>query len=138
MFKIFKTKQTLELEAGGKLEKLEIAYHSYGDKSKPVVWVCQALTGNSDVFDWWNGLFGKGYYFNQDEYFIICANFLNSYMFVQTGIVVSRSINLKVMFVYLETLLVEGSLASRDMIFPVSLKSPPATVAVWPMVPPLT
>ena len=64
MFKVFKTNQTLELEACGKLENLEIAYHSYGDMNKPVIWVCQALTGNSDVFDWWKGLFGEGFYFN--------------------------------------------------------------------------
>ncbi len=78
MFKVFKTNQTLELEAGGKLEKLEIAYHSYGDMNKPVIWVCQALTGNSDVFDWWNGLFGEGFYFNPEEYYVICANVVGS------------------------------------------------------------
>ncbi|NOZ45807.1 MAG: homoserine O-acetyltransferase [Chlorobi bacterium] len=78
MFKILKTNQTLNLEAGGKLENLEIAYHTYGDIKKPVVWVCQALTGNSDVFDWWNGLFGEEFYFNPNEYFIICANVVGS------------------------------------------------------------
>lgn len=78
MFKVYKTNQTLNLEAGEKLEKLEIAYHSYGDINKPVIWVCQALTGNSDVFDWWKGLFGKGYYFNPGEYHVICANVIGS------------------------------------------------------------
>jgi homoserine O-acetyltransferase/O-succinyltransferase len=40
--------------------------------------VCHALTANSDVTNWWNGIFGKGDYFDKDEYFIVCANILGS------------------------------------------------------------
>jgi len=43
-----------------------------------VVWVCHALTANSDVFDWWKGLFGDKDHFNPDEHFIVCANILGS------------------------------------------------------------
>ena len=43
-----------------------------------MIWVCHALTANSDVSDWWSGLFGAGNYFDKEEYFVICANVLGS------------------------------------------------------------
>jgi len=73
--------QTFKLESGKKLEGLEIGFHTYGKLNKDrdnVVWVCHALTANSDVFDWWKGLFGANDYFNPEEYFIVCANILGS------------------------------------------------------------
>ena len=77
----FQLKKVFQLESGKKLADLEIAYHTYGklnkDKSN-VVWVCHALTANSDVLDWWAGLFGKNDLFNPNDYFIICANILGS------------------------------------------------------------
>jgi homoserine O-acetyltransferase len=68
----------LQLERGDTLPQPTIAYHTYGDPSKPVVWVCHALTANSDVFDWWNGLFGPDDLFNPRDYYIVCANILGS------------------------------------------------------------
>ncbi len=69
------------LESGLSLPNLEIAYHTYGtlnnDKSN-VIWVAHALTANSDVFDWWQGLFGENDLFNPKDYFIVCANNLGS------------------------------------------------------------
>ncbi|MBI1836676.1 MAG: homoserine O-acetyltransferase [Flavobacteriia bacterium] len=63
------------------IHSVSVTYHSYGNyipgKTK-VVWVCHALTGNSDVFDWWPGLFGTNGLFNPNEYFIICANVIGS------------------------------------------------------------
>ena len=50
---------TFELESGQKLQGLEIGFNTYGSLNKNrdnVVWVCHALTANSDVFDWWKGL----------------------------------------------------------------------------------
>ncbi|MBK0379482.1 homoserine O-acetyltransferase family protein [Mucilaginibacter segetis] len=70
-----------ELESGNKLPGLQIGYTTYGTLNKDkdnVVWVCHALTANSDVFEWWKGLFGPEDHFNPDEYFIICANVLGS------------------------------------------------------------
>lgn len=77
----FKYKEAFKLESGKKLPGLDIGFHTYGKLNKErdnVVWVCHALTANSDVFDWWKGLFGVGNYFNPDEYFIVCANILGS------------------------------------------------------------
>jgi len=78
---VFKHKQGFELESGKKLRGLEIGYNTYGKlnaNKDNVVWVCHALTANSDVFDWWKGLFGDNDYFNPDEHFIVCANILGS------------------------------------------------------------
>lgn len=69
------------LESGEIIPELTIAYHTFGTSSKKrdnVVWVFHALTANSDVTDWWKGLFGKNCLFNPQEYFIICANTLGS------------------------------------------------------------
>ncbi|TWR31248.1 homoserine O-acetyltransferase [Mucilaginibacter pallidiroseus] len=70
-----------ELESGAVLHGLEIAYNTYGSLNKSrdnVVWVCHALTANSDVLDWWKGFFGENDHFNPDEHFIVCANVLGS------------------------------------------------------------
>lgn len=79
--KILKTKRSFPLESGESLPELEIAYDTYGKFSpeKKVIWACHALTANSDVFDWWKGLFGDGCLFNPDDYFIVCANFIGSH-----------------------------------------------------------
>lgn len=74
--------KTFKLESGKRIRNLQLAYHTYGklnpDKSN-VVWVCHALTANSDVFDWWPGLFGKEDLFNPKDHFIICANIIGSH-----------------------------------------------------------
>lgn len=68
------------LESGQELNGLQIVYHTFGEREKAskIVWVCHALTANSDVSDWWSGLFGSGQYFAQDDYFVVCANILAS------------------------------------------------------------
>ncbi len=68
----------LPLERGGFLSEPTITYHTYGNPANPVVWVCHALTANSDVFDWWAGLFGPLDRFNPEDYYIVCANVLGS------------------------------------------------------------
>jgi homoserine O-acetyltransferase len=71
----------LPLEKGGLLRNVGMAFHTYGryiPGKTPVVWVCHALTANSDVFDWWKGLFGTNDLFNPSDYFIICSNNLGS------------------------------------------------------------
>lgn len=78
----YNTHQAFKLESGEIIENLQIAYHTFGtfDPSKNnVVWVTHALTANSDVFDWWNGVFGENDLFNPSEHFIVCANILGSH-----------------------------------------------------------
>ncbi len=73
--------QPFLLECGKTLPQLQITYHTYGTyhpEKSHVIWVCHALTANADVFDWWKGLFGPGFLFNPDDYFIVCANILGS------------------------------------------------------------
>ena len=69
------------LETGAILPSLTISYHTYGllnqDKSN-VIWICHALTANSDVADWWKGMIGPGLLFDTDKHFIVCANILAS------------------------------------------------------------
>jgi len=74
-------KKTFRLENGKRLKDLQIAYHTYGrlnTRKDNVIWVCHALTANSDVFDWWPGLFGEKDLFNPQEHFIVCANIIGS------------------------------------------------------------
>jgi homoserine O-acetyltransferase len=78
---ISKYKKPVKLESGKQLRDLQIGFNTYGKLNKTrdnVVWVCHALTANSDVFDWWNGLFGENNYFNPKDHFIVCANILGS------------------------------------------------------------
>ncbi len=79
---IYKHKTPFKLECGKKIDDLQIVYHTYGTlnaKKDNVIWVCHALTANSDVFDWWKGLFGENCLFNPEEHLIICANVLGSH-----------------------------------------------------------
>ena len=74
-------KKEFVLENGETIENLSIGFHTYGklnSQKDNVVWVCHALTANSDVFDWWHGLFGSGKQFNPDEHFVVCVNSLGS------------------------------------------------------------
>lgn len=80
-FNTYTHKKAFKLENGKKLAKLEIGYHTFGklnDRKDNVIWVCHALTANSNVFDWWKGLFGENDLFNPNDHFIICANVVGS------------------------------------------------------------
>jgi homoserine O-acetyltransferase len=73
----FHYSQTFPLESGSTLPGLQLKYSTLGrlneDRSN-VIWVCHALTGNSDFTDWWAGLFSDDSPFDPAKYFIICAN----------------------------------------------------------------
>lgn len=71
----------LELEGGGQLPEVTIAYHTYGTLNATgdnVLWVCHALTANSDVADWWPNTVVEGGLLDPSKYFIVCANKLGS------------------------------------------------------------
>lgn len=80
MLQTFTSEDPFLLESGKTLPKLEIAYHMYGDLSrpKPLVWVFHALTGNSDPTDWWGGIIGPGKRIDPGKHSIVCANVLGS------------------------------------------------------------
>ena len=76
-----KYNQPFTTEAGAVLPALEIVYHTWGQLNNDcnnVIWVCHALTANSDVESWWPGMLGKGLLFDPEKYFIVCANVLGS------------------------------------------------------------
>lgn len=68
----------LELECGATLPELDIAYNIYGSGSD-VIWVCHALTANSDVADWWPHTVEPGRFLDPKKYRIVCANILGSH-----------------------------------------------------------
>lgn len=73
--------QPFTLENGQVLPDLTIAYHTYGtlnDRKDNVIWVCHALTANSDAQDWWPGMIGQGSVLDSARYFIVCANIIGS------------------------------------------------------------
>ncbi|HEY4208105.1 MAG TPA: homoserine O-acetyltransferase [Puia sp.] len=73
--------QPFELESGESLPGITIAYNTYGVLNKDgsnVVWICHALTANSDAASWWPGVVGPLGPITPDKYFIVCANILGS------------------------------------------------------------
>jgi homoserine O-acetyltransferase/O-succinyltransferase len=76
---IFHFQDDFKLEAGGILHGFQLKYTTLGQLNAAkdnVIWVCHALTGNSDVTTWWDGFFSDGSPFDPRDYFIICANTL--------------------------------------------------------------
>ena len=80
--KVWHYAHPFELECGETLSELDIAYHTYGKMNSAkdnVVWICHALSANSDVADWWSGLVGEGKLFDPETHFIVCANMIGSH-----------------------------------------------------------
>lgn len=72
----------LRLECGEELTEFDIAYNTYGSMnadSSNVIWVCHALTANSDVAEWWPNTVEPGRFLDPQKYFIICANIIGSH-----------------------------------------------------------
>ena len=82
MSKIYRYPHPFVTEGGYCFPSLDIAYDTYGtmnvDKSN-VIWVCHALTANSDVADWWPHTVEEGCFLDPTKYFTVCANFLGSH-----------------------------------------------------------
>jgi homoserine O-acetyltransferase len=73
--------QPFPLENGQILPDIRIGYHTYGNLNAAgdnVVWICHALTANSDVIRWWPGMVGDRRYVDPEKHFIVCANILGS------------------------------------------------------------
>ena len=79
---IYRHNQPFELERGGILPELTIAFSTYGKLNAAhdnVIWVCHALTADSDVASWWPHPVEAGKFLDPAEHFIICANILGSH-----------------------------------------------------------
>ncbi len=69
------------LESGETLPSITLAYHTYGtlnSAANNAVWICHALTANSEVSDWWPGMVGTGKPFDPTKHFIVSANIIGS------------------------------------------------------------
>ena len=81
--------RAFQLEGGGSLPEVEIAYETWGeldpDRTNAVL-VCHALTGDSHAAGrngpahptpgWWDALIGPGRCLDTDRYFVVCPNVL--------------------------------------------------------------
>lgn len=82
MLQFYQYNGSFKLECGSTINGLTIAYHTYGSLSADrsnVIWVCHALTANSDVADWWPHTVEHGKFLDPEKYFIVCANVLGSH-----------------------------------------------------------
>ena len=68
----------IPLEAGGILKDARIVYHTSGVRKGKVIWICHALTANSDPEDWWPQMVGPGKPLDTEKNFIVCVNKLGS------------------------------------------------------------
>ena len=82
MMRIYHSDKPFKLESGDVLPGLDIAYHTFGELNERrdnAVWVCHALTANSDVADWWPHTVEHGCFLDPDKWFVVCANILGSH-----------------------------------------------------------
>jgi homoserine O-acetyltransferase len=86
--RLFTAEDPLQLEQGGTLGPVDVAYETYGRLSESAdnaVFVCHALTGDAHAAGWhegdarpgwWDNLIGPGKPLDTDRFFVICANLI--------------------------------------------------------------
>ena len=82
MAQVYHHGEAITLESGAVLAEVDITYDTFGTLNEAkdnVIWVCHALTANSDVGDWWPHTVEEGRFLDPTRYFIVCANFLGSH-----------------------------------------------------------
>lgn len=75
------TTDNFTFESGDSIPSLQVVYHTSPREYKSgdrVVWLCHALTANSDPEDWWPEMVGKGCCIDPDKDFVVCVNILGS------------------------------------------------------------
>jgi homoserine O-acetyltransferase len=81
--------QPLELELGGHLAGVTVAYETYGELNAArdnAILICHAISGDSHVArhneqddpGWWDTVVGPGKSIDTDRFFVICPNLLGS------------------------------------------------------------
>lgn len=78
---LFESNTSFQLESGEQLESLQVSFTTYGTfnpAKNNVVWICHALTANSEADQWWPNIVGENGYFNPKDHFIVCANVIGS------------------------------------------------------------
>ena len=73
--------EKFELECGEVLPASQIEYTTYGTLSPEkdnVIWVCHALTADSNVAEWWPHTVEEGRFLDPSKWFVVCANILGS------------------------------------------------------------
>ena len=59
------------------IKNAKITYHTAGklnsDKDN-VIWICHALTANSNPGEWWKSFFDDNNWLSLDDYFVVCVN----------------------------------------------------------------
>ncbi|MEZ5123255.1 MAG: homoserine O-acetyltransferase [Solirubrobacterales bacterium] len=85
---LFDEDDPLVLESGARLERVEVAYETYGRLNPArtnAVFVCHALTGDANAAGhhgngarpgWWDNIIGPGRPLDTERLFVICANVL--------------------------------------------------------------
>lgn len=79
----------LELELGGVLPRLEIAYECWGRLSRRkdnAILICPAFSGHSHAQShegdlspgWWEGMIGPGRAYDTDRYFVLCTSLIGA------------------------------------------------------------
>ena len=69
---------TLPLEVGGTLEDARLVFHTSEKRGGRVIWICHALTANSNPEDWWPEMVGAGKTIDPEKDFVVCVNMLGS------------------------------------------------------------
>lgn len=71
-------RRTLALEAGGMLNGASLVFHTSAVRRGRVIWICHALTANSNPEDWWPEMVGPGRTIDPERDFVVCVNMLGS------------------------------------------------------------
>lgn len=72
-----KTLSEFTLESGKLLNQVPVAYKTWGKLNSAgtnCLLLCHALSGSSDVQDWWGPLLGPGKTFDTSKFFVFCGN----------------------------------------------------------------
>ncbi|HCT93328.1 MAG: homoserine O-acetyltransferase [Bacteroidetes bacterium GWE2_39_28] len=114
--KVYKHASPFVLESNATLDSVEICYHQSGTYSpgKRVIWICHALTANSNPQEWWSGLVGPGKLFDPEKYHVICANMLGS-CYGSTG-PASKGVNGKPHLLDFPDITVRDTVAAHNML----------------------